>query len=113
MNIYLQKDGGWKFFEDVSDEELKKRDIIIGEGASIGEGARIEKQNQFCIITNLGSRNVPMTAYVHNKSIWIGTGCFLGDISEFEKKVREVHKGNDHEKAYLAALEYVRKVLKR
>jgi hypothetical protein len=56
----------------------------------------------------LGSRDCPMTAYRHKGTIWIGTGCFLGDIKEFTQRVKKVHKGTRHEKEYLCALNYVR-----
>lgn len=112
MNIYLQTDEGLKLFKDVSIEELNKRNIRIGEGASIGEWARIETQTQCCVITNLGSRNASMTAYLHKDSIMIGTRYFLDTIEVFEKAVKEKHKGTHHEVSYLAALDYVRKVLK-
>jgi len=49
-----------------------------------------------------------MTAYVKDKVIQIGTGCFIGPIDEFEKRVKEVHSGNKFEKQYSDALDYVR-----
>lgn len=130
MNIYLMTDTGWKYFKDVPKEELEKRNIVIGAEASIGEGASIDEwarigevarigarvsigaQGTFLIIQNLGSRNAPMTAYKHKDSIMIGTGCYLGDIKDFEKRVKETHGDNKHGQSYVAALEYVRKVLK-
>lgn len=65
MNIYLMTDTGWTLFSCVDKDELIKRNISIGERASIGAGASIEEQSHCLVITNLGSRNAPMTAYIH------------------------------------------------
>jgi hypothetical protein len=60
----------------------------------------------------LGSRACPITAYRHKGTIWIGTGCFLGSIDDFTKRVKEVHRGTRHELEYLCALKYVREKFK-
>jgi len=56
----------------------------------------------------LGSRQAPMTAYKHNGTIWIGTGCFIGSIADFTERVKKVHAGTRHEAEYMAALDYCR-----
>ena len=43
MNIYLKENGEWKFFENISIDELRKIEIYINEKAVIGAGARIGK----------------------------------------------------------------------
>ena len=41
MKIYLIENGEWKLFDDPSEEEFKKRNIIIGDHAKIGNYAKI------------------------------------------------------------------------
>ena len=127
MKIYLrEKNGLLKLFEGDLTAELKQRQIIIGEGDSIGERASIGEEASIgalanigeeasitmtyeCIVLGpLGSRSAMMTAYVLNEIIQIGAGCFLDSIEKFESQVKEVHAGTRHEKEYLAALDYVR-----
>jgi len=52
-----------------------------------------------------------MTAYLHDGEIKISTGCYIGHIDDFSKKVKEVHGENDHAKKYKKSLEFVRSVL--
>jgi UDP-3-O-[3-hydroxymyristoyl] glucosamine N-acyltransferase len=80
----------------------------IGEWAIIGESARIESKYGCIILSPLGSRQAPMTAYPQRDTIYIGTGCFLGSIESFEAAVRKTHAGTQHETEYLLALKYVR-----
>ena len=126
MKIYLQKDGVWTFFEaDDLSSELTKRNIsigaraIIGAGASIGEGAiigaraRIGADYDCLVIGSLGSRRAPLTLYYHDGEMWAGTGCFLGTAEDFIKQVKKVHGDNEHGKAYRAAVEFGKKVLRK
>jgi len=118
MKIYLQNtDGNWTLHEGTLTKlgaELTKRSIRIGEcatigaRATIGEWASIKVSYNCIVMGSLGSRQAPMTAYAHKDTIWIGTGCFLGPIAEFEAQVKKVHGGNRHEAEYLCALKYVR-----
>lgn len=84
------------------------KSAYIGDGAIIGGDARIETSYDCIVLTALGSRHASMTAYWHNNTIWIGTGCFLGTIDDFAANVKAVHKGNRHEAEYMAALDYCR-----
>ena len=128
MKIYLQeKDGAWKPYEGTLDSlsgELKSREIdiharatvgewaTVGARATVGEGANIKSLYGCIVMGPLGSRQAPMTAYPHKGTIWIGTGCFLGSIADFESAVRKNHAGTNHETEYLTALKYVREKYK-
>ena len=59
-------------------------------------------------ISNIGSRKDTTVIYHTEQGIFIKCGCFKGSLAEFEEKVKETHKGNDHEKAYLAMIELVK-----
>ena len=108
MKIYLMKDGDWVLFENPSKAEFESRNIAIGARSRIGEGSAIETSLDCIVLGPIGSRGAMMTAYVKDKVIQIGTGCFIGPIDEFEKRVKEVHSGNKFEKQYSDALDYIR-----
>ena len=142
MKLYLQKDGLWTLFENVTPEDLKARNIFIsdrarvGEGASVGKGARVGDRASVgegasvgawarvgekhviattydCIVIGpLGSRKTMLTGYRHDGKIHIGTGCFLGTFAEFEKAVKEKHGKSEHGKAYTDALKFIKQRLK-
>ena len=59
-------------------------------------------------VSNIGSRSDTTVVYYTEQGIFIKCGCFKGSLAEFEAKVKETHKGNDHEKAYLAMIELVK-----
>ena len=121
MKIYLRAtNGDWALHEGDLAKELKSRNIVISDKASLGAGASlgawaivgagaIVGTTYQCIVMGpFGSRDATLTAYPHKDSVWIGTGCFLGPIDDCEKAVRETHRGTEHERQYLAALHYVR-----
>ena len=120
MKLWLQESGQWKLFEGDLTKELASRNITVGEGAkvgaratvgewaTVGEGANIKRSLDCIVMGPLGSREAMMTAYRHKDEIWIGTGCFLGNVEDFETAVRKNHAGNEHEREYLCAIEYVR-----
>ena len=75
-------------------------------GADLG-GAKI-KNNGILLIGNIGSRNDYTTIYNTDKGIFVQCGCFFGTIDEFVAKVKETHKGNEHERDYLAMVEFAK-----
>jgi hypothetical protein len=40
-------------------------------------------------------------------------GCFKGNLDEFVSKVKQTHKGNEHEKAYMNEVKIVKYLLKQ
>ena len=123
MKLWLKENGGWKLFEDVQPKDLADRNISIGdrssigdwssigEGSSIGDRSRIAKTADCVVVGPLGSRDAMLTGYRHKGGIMVGTGCFLGTISDFEKAVKENHKNNEHAKAYLIAVKFLKEKL--
>lgn len=60
------------------------------------------------IIGCIGSRNDYTIAYKTDKGIFIQCGCFEGTIEEFKVRVKETHLGTDHERNYLAMVEFIK-----
>ena len=75
-------------------------------GAYLG-GAKI-KDKGILLIGNIGSRCDCTTIYNTDKGIYVKCGCFFGTIDEFVAKVKETHKGNEHERDYLAMVEFAK-----
>ena len=59
-------------------------------------------------VSNIGSRKDVTVVYHTEQGIFVKCGCFKGSLAEFEARVKETHKGNDYEKAYLAMIELVK-----
>ena len=75
-------------------------------GADLG-CAKI-KNKGILLIGNIGSRNDYTTIYNTDKGIFVQCGCFFGTIDEFVAKVKETHKGTEHERDYLAMVEFAK-----
>ena len=111
MKVYLMTDTGWNLFKGTLEElgpEFEKRNIHIGEGATVGARATVGSNYGIIVMGPIGSRQAMLTGYRHNDQLWIGTGCFIGPATDFEKKVKEVHGDNEHGKAYADALKFLR-----
>lgn len=87
---------------------------VIGEGAEIGDGAEIKSIYDYLTVGGIGSRQ-GMTTFYRCKYglIRVNCGCFNGTLDEFEAAVHETHAGNEHEKAYMAAIRMVKEVMIR
>lgn len=57
---------------------------------------------------SVGSRYGTLTAYRSKKGIEVTRGCFHGTLEEFEKAVKERHRGTNYEKESLILIEYIR-----
>lgn len=120
MKLWLKEKGEWKLFENVTQEDLKAREIEIGTGsvigsdavicerAWIGSGHWIKKTIDCVVVGPIGSRNEILTGYRHNGGIWCATGCFWEPIKKFESSVKNTYAGTDYETDYLAACQYIR-----
>lgn len=87
---------------------------VIGEGAEIGDGAEIKSIYDYLTVGGIGSRQAMTTFYRCKYGlIRVNCGCFNGTIDEFEAAVHETHAGNEHEKAYMAAIRMVKEVMIR
>ena len=79
---------------------------IVSENATVRGYARVFKTSHYLVIGPMGSRN-GFTTFFRTNNLFIGVscGCFIGNVDEFVKKVKETHGDNKHAKTYLAAVE--------
>lgn len=71
--------------------------------ASVSGDAEVKKDDDYMVIGGAGRYNRFTTFFkCRDKTIKVVCGCFFGTIIEFRVKVKETHKGNKHEKVYLA-----------
>ena len=98
---------------DLRDANLRGADLGGADlgGAYLGDAdlgdAKI-KNKGILLIGNIGSRNDYTTIYNTDKGIFVQCGCFFGTIDEFVAKVKETHKGTEHERDYLAMVEFAK-----
>ena len=86
--------------------------VRIGEGAWIGEGAEIKSIYDYMTVGGICSRQGMTTFYrCKDELIRVNCGCFNGTLDEFEAAVHETHAGNEHEKAYMAAIRMAREIM--
>jgi hypothetical protein len=60
----------------------------------------------------LGSRDAMLTVYRSEGELYAGTGCYIGPIEDFKKRVVEVHKDSIHAQRYLAAVAFAMAIFK-
>ena len=71
--------------------------------ARVSGNAWVKKDDDYMVIGGAGRYNRFTTFFkCRDKTIKVICGCFFGTIIEFRTKVKEKHKGNKHEKVYLA-----------
>jgi len=46
--------------------------------------------------------------YTKKKELYVRAGCWFGTLAEFEKRIKEVHKGNNYEKEYMLAIGFAK-----
>ena len=59
-------------------------------------------------ISNIGSREGYTNIYKTDKGLYVQCGCFRGSLDEFVDKVKQTHQGNNHERDYLAMVEFAK-----
>jgi len=74
--------------------------------ANLGEADLKEAKNILCIAP-IGSRGDALYAVIHPKTVMIKTGCWWGDIEEFQRAVKVTHKNNKHAHEYFAAITFI------
>lgn len=84
----------------------------VSDDARVFGNARVFGQYDYILIGAIGSRNDATTFFrLKQGGIGVKCGCFFGTIDEFEKAVHKTHAGNEHEKAYMAAIRMVKEVM--
>ena len=87
-------------------------DARVFGNARVSGNARVFGQYDYILIGAIGSRNDATTFFrLKQGGIGVKCGCFFGTIDEFEKAVHKTHAGNEHEKAYMAAIRMVKEVM--
>ena len=78
--------------------------------ANVYVDAEITNPTDYIVIGPIGSRNDCATFYkTKDNNIHVVCGCFNGTLEEFEARVKETHKEDKYEKAYLNAIAFVKK----
>ena len=77
-------------------------------GAYLGDWGKLQSVSDVLIVGAIGSRNGYTSIFHTDKGIFVQCGCFKGSLEEFEKKVKETHQGDKHERDYLALIEFVK-----
>ena len=81
-------------------------------GASIKLGKKFCGDADYIVIGPMGSRSAHTTFYHRaDGETMVVCGCFHDTLDAFEKRVAKVHGNNRYGKAYMAAIEFVRKVI--
>ena len=77
-------------------------------GADLGEWGKLQSSSDILVVGSIGSRNGYTTIFHTDKGVFVMCGCFKGTLDEFEAKVKETHKGNKHERDYLALIQFAK-----
>jgi uncharacterized protein YjbI with pentapeptide repeats len=77
-------------------------------GADLGDWGKLQSVSDILTIGAIGSRDGYTTIFHTNKGIFVRCGCFKGTLEEFGRKVKETHKGNKHERDYMAMIEFAK-----
>ena len=87
-------------------------DARVFGNARVSDDARVFGQYDYILIGAIGSRNDATTFFrLKQGGIGVKCGCFIGTIDEFEKAVHKTHAGNEHEKAYMAAIRMAKEIM--
>ncbi|WP_390399960.1 hypothetical protein, partial [Alistipes indistinctus] len=69
----------------------------------------VSNDNEHCGFDCFGSANRHTHSYkTKSGKIEITCGCFRGSIEEFEKQIKETHRGNEFERQYIAIVEVIK-----
>ena len=77
-------------------------------GAYLDCWGKLQSTSDILIVGLIGSRNDHTTIFHTDKGTFVKCGCFKGTLEEFEAKVKETHQGNNHEKDYLALIQFAK-----
>jgi hypothetical protein len=63
-------------------------------------------------IDNIGSRNQCTYFFLCDEGLFVRCGCFFGNISEFEKQIKETYaEGTKPYIEYIEAISYIQKII--
>lgn len=89
----------------------------FGEGCIFGERCSFEngavKNGRYVAVDRIGSANRKAYFFMdEDGKMFVRAGCWFSDMVTFRERVKEVHAGTIHEKAYLAACDFAELMLK-
>ena len=93
---------------------IEKEDNLYGDAwvsgyARVSGDAWVSNDNEHCGFDCFGSANRHTHSYkTKSGKIEITCGCFRGSIEEFEKQIKETHRGNEFERQYMAIVEVIK-----
>lgn len=86
-------------------------DCAFGESCSFGKDCSFENGRGIgnsILQIRAGSKDRTSTAYNLDTGIYVRSGCFIGTLEEFEKRVNRVHGANAHGKTYRLWIEIIK-----
>ena len=84
-------------------------DAWVSGNARVFGDAQVSNDNEHCGFDCFGSANRHTHSYkTKSGKIEITCGCFRGSIEEFEKQIKETHRGNEFERQYMAIVEVIK-----
>ena len=87
---------------------IEKENNLSGDAWVSGD-AQVSGDNEHCGFDCFGSANRHTHSYkTKSGKIEITCGCFRGSIEEFEKQIKETHRGNEFERQYIAIVEVIK-----
>ena len=87
---------------------IEKENNLSGD-AWVSGNAQVSGDNEHCGFDCFGSANRHTHSYkTKSGKIEITCGCFRGSIEEFEKQIKETHRGNEFERQYIAIVEVIK-----
>ena len=90
------------------DAQVSGNAQVSGYARVFGD-ARVSNDNEHCGFDCFGSANRHTHSYkTKSGKIEITCGCFRGSIEEFEKQIKETHRGNEFERQYMAIVEVIK-----
>ena len=89
----------------------------FGEDCRFSNGCRFEsgkvQNGKYIAIDRIGRENRKAYFFIDdNGKMYVRAGCWFSDMDKFKERVKEVHAGTIHEKAYLAACDLAVLMLK-
>jgi acyl-[acyl carrier protein]--UDP-N-acetylglucosamine O-acyltransferase len=84
-------------------------DAEVYGNARVSGDAEVYGDADYCCFQRFGSSNRTTTFFkTKTKEIFVSCGCFLGNLTDFELRVKSTHGDNKHAREYLAILGVVR-----
>ena len=94
--------------KDTLVEAIKNGANLYGANLYGADNDIVGKIEDWMSHDNIGSRKSRTLFFKTDKGVFVQCGCFFGDLEKFVEKVKETHQGNNHERDYLALVEFIK-----